>query len=378
MVESDGRNVTSRITSSLPWARCPAVISSRPSVPVLFPASAAAVRSLAYEVIACRAMTEGRLQQRCALPRVPARPRSTDDHVNPEDAAIDSTGRLRYRLLRVGGPAQARSGGDRAGHPCRGRWCRSGCGPAGPDGGCRCLMPRWGVPRRRSSSMEDVYGVPEHRIFSSQPRTTSFRPRRPRGDGAGKSGWTLCGSNSLAGDILRETWESVSGSLGASSRSVNDITSSYQAPEMSKFDLNATFSSGGPNGPGRGAAASVMASTFRAVMNLFEPGCLRPSRLSPSWACRRSRPLSGSCRAGKTVGKLVVVPQPGEQVRGRAARRFTGSELFRADGTYMIVGGTGGLGRSISGWMVGKGARNIVLLSQRPRRRARLRSSSSR
>jgi NAD(P)-dependent dehydrogenase (short-subunit alcohol dehydrogenase family) len=34
------------------------------------------------------------------------------------------------------------------------------------------------------------------------------------------------------------------------------------------------------------------------------------------------------------------------------------------DATYILIGGTGGLGRSIAMWMVGKGAKHIVLLSR--------------
>lgn len=38
--------------------------------------------------------------------------------------------------------------------------------------------------------------------------------------------------------------------------------------------------------------------------------------------------------------------------------------MFRPDATYLIVGGTGGLGRSMAKWMAQKGARNVVLLSR--------------
>src|SRR5262249_55263948 len=34
---------------------------------------------------------------------------------------------------------------------------------------------------------------------------------------------------------------------------------------------------------------------------------------------------------------------------------------FRADGTYLITGGLGGLGLSVAGWMIDQGARHFVL-----------------
>ncbi|KAF4539180.1 Polyketide synthase [Lasiodiplodia theobromae] len=61
-------------------------------------------------------------------------------------------------------------------------------------------------------------------------------------------------------------------------------------------------------------------------------------------------------------GQLTVVElEDGAKVKfepGPAARRL------RPDGSYIIVGGTGGLGRTIAAWMVRQGARRIVLLSR--------------
>ena len=42
----------------------------------------------------------------------------------------------------------------------------------------------------------------------------------------------------------------------------------------------------------------------------------------------------------------------------------TTSKILRDDATYIIIGGTGGIGRSMTTWMVHRGARNIVLLSR--------------
>ena len=38
--------------------------------------------------------------------------------------------------------------------------------------------------------------------------------------------------------------------------------------------------------------------------------------------------------------------------------------VARSDATYLITGGTGGLGRSITRWLASQGARNIVLASR--------------
>lgn len=38
--------------------------------------------------------------------------------------------------------------------------------------------------------------------------------------------------------------------------------------------------------------------------------------------------------------------------------------MLKQDATYMIVGGLGGIGRSIARWMVNQGAKNLILTSR--------------
>ena len=38
--------------------------------------------------------------------------------------------------------------------------------------------------------------------------------------------------------------------------------------------------------------------------------------------------------------------------------------LLHEDASYILIGGTGGLGRSMAKWMASRGARNIVLVSR--------------
>ena len=57
-------------------------------------------------------------------------------------------------------------------------------------------------------------------------------------------------------------------------------------------------------------------------------------------------------------------PQRESQLTWRKATHRISKTIFRRDGTHIIVGGTGGLGRSMARYMVEHGARNIVLLSR--------------
>jgi NAD(P)-dependent dehydrogenase (short-subunit alcohol dehydrogenase family) len=61
------------------------------------------------------------------------------------------------------------------------------------------------------------------------------------------------------------------------------------------------------------------------------------------------------------MGKIVIVPRPDDQVKAVPSKTKT---LLKANATYVIIGGTGGLGRSMSRWMIEKGARNILLISR--------------
>ncbi|KJR88229.1 polyketide synthase [Sporothrix schenckii 1099-18] len=65
----------------------------------------------------------------------------------------------------------------------------------------------------------------------------------------------------------------------------------------------------------------------------------------------------------RAAGKLVVVPHADDIVRATAAQNQL-ADLLRPDATYVLVGGTGGLGRSMARWMAGKGAKHIVLVSR--------------
>jgi NADPH:quinone reductase-like Zn-dependent oxidoreductase len=199
------------------------------------------------------------------------------------------------------------------------------------------------------------YGVPEERIFSS--RDASFGPAIREATGGVGVDVVL---NSLAGDLLRETWDCLAPFGRFVEIGKRDITSNTRL-EMAKFDSNVTFSSVdlslvAAERPG------VMARTLNAVMALVTARVLRPVGPVTVFGLGEVEKAFRLLQSGKTTGKLVVVPKAGEQIR--ATRPTQEAALFREDSTYIIIGGTGGLGRSISQWMLAHGARNLVLASR--------------
>ncbi|ORY63395.1 uncharacterized protein BCR38DRAFT_410325 [Pseudomassariella vexata] len=209
-----------------------------------------------------------------------------------------------------------------------------------------------GSPDKKQFIMEN-YGIPEDHIFSS--RDTSFGPAiREMTGGAGVD----VVINSLAGEFLRETWDCIAHFGRFIEIGKRDITSNTRL-EMAKFNYNATFSS--VDLTVLAAERPVhMARTFDAVMKLFEAETVKTISPITVFGIAEIEKAFRLLQSGKTIGKLVVVPKPGEQ----AVHPKSSSRRLRSDATYLIVGGTGGLGRSMSKSMVENGAKHIVLLSR--------------
>ncbi|RAL66180.1 hypothetical protein DID88_005852 [Monilinia fructigena] len=78
-------------------------------------------------------------------------------------------------------------------------------------------------------------------------------------------------------------------------------------------------------------------------------------------------PLSDVEIAFKTLqsavfdGKLIIAPKADDLVK---VSKFQTYKILRPDATYILIGGTGGLGRSMARWMVRKGAKYLVLVSR--------------
>ena len=66
---------------------------------------------------------------------------------------------------------------------------------------------------------------------------------------------------------------------------------------------------------------------------------------------------------GKQYGKVVLVPGEGDIVPVMPAT-YRNKDLFDPTRTYLLVGGLGGIGRSLAQWMYRRGARSLAFLSR--------------
>ncbi len=108
----------------------------------------------------------------------------------------------------------------------------------------------------------------------------------------------------------------------------------------------------------------AVAAMFRAAMRLVNDRGLAP-------VPHRAFPLGQAADAfrlmaqAQHVGKLVLVPEPAAPVRVDVSD--TEGPRLRGDATYLVTGGTSGLGLATAAWLVERGARHVALVSRRGR-----------
>ncbi|KAI2625911.1 ketoacyl-synt-domain-containing protein [Hypoxylon sp. NC1633] len=104
----------------------------------------------------------------------------------------------------------------------------------------------------------------------------------------------------------------------------------------------------------------LMRDILRDVFECFSKGTLRPLRKVVT--LRMAELARGLHMIHKgSLHPIVASAQNGDVVM---ASHYASKCFLDSDGTHVIIGGTGGLGRSMARWMVEHGARHIVLLSR--------------
>ncbi|KAI5274255.1 polyketide synthase [Aureobasidium subglaciale] len=200
------------------------------------------------------------------------------------------------------------------------------------------------------------YGIPEDHIFYS--RDTSFGPAIRQVTGGQGVDVVL---NSLGGDFLRESWDCLAPFGRFIEIGKADITKNSRL-EMAQFEYNVSFASIDLT---KVAAfrPKLMKRLLNDVEKLMSSGSIKPVGPITSYGINDVEAAFRSLQSGKSMGKLVITPQPGDLVQAISPKKT--ASLFKEDASYLIVGGTGGLGCSIARWMASRGAKLICLSSRR-------------
>lgn len=217
-----------------------------------------------------------------------------------------------------------------------------------------------GSPTKREF-LTTTFGIPGENIFSS--RTPAFR------DGIIKAtqGYGVdVVVNSLSGNLLSETWSLMADFGRFIEIGKRDLLQNSNLA-MRPFDRNVTFS-------------GIDLRTFfkkkpvetreclDAVNEWFKKGIIVP--IQPVTPIPVSQIAMGlrKLQSGHNIGKIVVTMGDSERVLAEVAPPkalvVKEGKLLKTDATYVISGGTTGIGLSLGQWMLDNGAKNLVLLGR--------------
>lgn len=218
----------------------------------------------------------------------------------------------------------------------------------------------------KKALLMETFGIPESHIFDS--RGSSFAAgvmRLTNGRGADVV------LNSLAGEALSLSWNCIA-RFGRFIELVKRDILVNASLDMAPFLRNASFH--GVNlleYVTEDVDPTAFPRIFSAVMDLVHAGVATPIEPTTTMPFSEVESAFRLMQGGQHMGKIVLKAEEGDLVP--LVRPSLRSALFNEEGTYIIAGGGGGLGRAMAAWMSKLGARNIILLSRSGDKKAEVR-----
>ena len=97
-------------------------------------------------------------------------------------------------------------------------------------------------------------------------------------------------------------------------------------------------------------------------MDLLRRGLIKPIEPLTLFEASHIEEAFRYMQKGQHIGKIVVkMAEHTDQLQSTAQPR---NLVLNPNASYLLIGGLGGLGKSVSTWMVGKGAKHLVFLSR--------------
>ncbi|KAK9774990.1 hypothetical protein SCAR479_08264 [Seiridium cardinale] len=201
----------------------------------------------------------------------------------------------------------------------------------------------------------ETYKIDPGHIFAS--RDESFAPRIMKATGGKGVDVVL---NSLAGPLLRATWDCIArfgrfveiGKVDLEAARRLDTSPFGRCASYSGLDILQLSEYGG--------------KTFQRALvesiRICNSGYATPIHPINRFSISNMENAMRQMQTGTHVGKIILVPKDGDLVKIIPSIKAVSLDDHNA--TYMVTGGLGGIGRSIARWMIEKGARNLLLVSR--------------
>ncbi|KAF2725987.1 KR-domain-containing protein [Polychaeton citri CBS 116435] len=214
-----------------------------------------------------------------------------------------------------------------------------------------------GSPEKREF-LHKTFAIPVDKIYSS--RTADFRVEvLSKTEGKGVDVVV----NSLSGQLLQDSWSLVAefgrfieiGKKDLLDNSHLGMKNFYRNVTFSGVDLDQYFVK----------RPEVVKECLHKILDMLERKVIAP--IEPVTKLPVSDIVSGlrKLQSGTNIGKIVAVM--GQEVKVIAetpSPLWQESKLLKTDATYLVTGGTGGIGRSLVPWMLSNGAANVILLGR--------------
>ncbi|KAI6092718.1 PKS01 highly reducing polyketide synthase [Hypoxylon rubiginosum] len=205
--------------------------------------------------------------------------------------------------------------------------------------------------------LRDTYGIADDHIFSS--RDLSFVQGVKRMTNGRGVDVVL---NSLAGEALRQSWYCIAPFGTFIEIGLKDILGNTRL-DMRPFIQDATFCFFNLNHIERDRP-ELMAEIIEGAFDFIRRGITRPITPLVTYPISEVENAFRLMQTGKHIGKIALSFNDDDVVP--VVRSGTESLLLDLDpsASYVLVGGLGGLGRSISTMLVDNGARKLCFLSR--------------
>ncbi|CAG8888844.1 unnamed protein product [Penicillium egyptiacum] len=206
-----------------------------------------------------------------------------------------------------------------------------------------------------------VFGISKDHIFNS--RGVSFQEdllRQTNGRGVDLA------LNSLSGELLHATWRCIAkwGTLVEIGK--RDLLGGGKL-DMELFLANRSYRCVDIDQMCK-ERPEMISRLLRSMMDFFRGGYIQAISVDKIFPCSKIQESFQHMQQGSHIGKIVLQfrePTSAELQLGQVQPvKVSTTAVLDSSASYLLVGGLGGLGRSVAVWMVQHGARNLTFLSR--------------